>query len=523
MNYNPNRLQFVHCDTCFENSSKAREYVNGELISNKRPALYAEPMVLKYGNPSNPNILLAIGSVGDGKTQTVDNKVFFIDFAQLDIDNNFNFLNTNTVSFQIKKNEYGTDVKSNVLLQPSKIVDKYQYDNIILNEEQGLFSYVNVEIVNNELIVCVNGEKQIYELPDTIVSGNFNAETFELTLNTRKNKSHVIPLHIISNNDNNIIKKYKDGLYANVNLKYDKSEGILSFNNGLEEQNFNLLSSKQENINNNVEKELIRLNLSTTNSNTIQYIYQKTDEGTNISSNVKLKQDIGNILLETENGLLATVDLGYDKENNILTLKTTNGQKDIPLSNHTLVNSISYDSENKKIIFIVNTAVNGKETFEIPLSDLFNEWDVENNPTSSPIILEKTIAEGNGYDILKAHLNVSSSNDNLIQIKSNGSTANLFASNQADAIKAKWYSVDEHGDVIVDKEVENVQQAIIKIVNFFDDTTKMNNHLYDRIIENEEATALVLDEIKKDINTISKEIDDLINEVNNLTDFGYTD
>ena len=161
MSYNPNRLQFVHCETCFENSAKAREYVNGNLITRDRPALYAEPMILKYGDPKNPNILLAIGSVGDGKTSSIDNKVFFIDCAQLDIDNNFEFVNTNTISFDIEKNESGTTINSNVLLQPSKIVDKKEYNNIILDEENGLtkamlqcYKQTIKSLVDRDLKIC---------------------------------------------------------------------------------------------------------------------------------------------------------------------------------------------------------------------------------------------------------------------------------------------------------------------------------------------------------------------------------
>ena len=77
------RLQFVHCDTLFKTREDAMAYVNGDVISITRPSLYAEPMILKYGDENNPNIILAIGSVGDGVTQSIKNKVFFIDFAEL--------------------------------------------------------------------------------------------------------------------------------------------------------------------------------------------------------------------------------------------------------------------------------------------------------------------------------------------------------------------------------------------------------------------------------------------------------
>lgn len=78
-----NRLQFVHCNTTFATREEAIAYVAGDLEAIQRPALYAEPMILRYGDKLNPNIILAIGSKGDGVTPSNSNKTFFIDFAQV--------------------------------------------------------------------------------------------------------------------------------------------------------------------------------------------------------------------------------------------------------------------------------------------------------------------------------------------------------------------------------------------------------------------------------------------------------
>ena len=72
-----NRLQFVHCDTLFSTSDEAKKYVEN-MQNIQRPTMYAEPMVLKYGDVVNPSIILAIGSVGNGK-QDMTNKTYFID------------------------------------------------------------------------------------------------------------------------------------------------------------------------------------------------------------------------------------------------------------------------------------------------------------------------------------------------------------------------------------------------------------------------------------------------------------
>ena len=79
-----NRLQFLHCDKLFTDSQSAKNWVTTQSIV-EFPTLYGEPIVLKYGNESNPDIILAIGSVGIGKANTA-NKTYFIDTATLDRD-----------------------------------------------------------------------------------------------------------------------------------------------------------------------------------------------------------------------------------------------------------------------------------------------------------------------------------------------------------------------------------------------------------------------------------------------------
>lgn len=507
MSYNPNRLQFVHCDTCFENSEKAREYVTGgNLITRDRPALYAEPMVLKYGDPKNPNILLAIGSVGDGKTNSVDNKVFFIDCAQLDIDNNFIFVDTNTIAFSVNKHESGTTVESDVLLQPTKIVDKYEYDNIILNEKDGLFTYVNTEVIDDQIVVNVNGNIKSYTLPDPVVRGEYNKETLKLTLFTKKDEPIVIDFNdvvLMSDNDDNILIKRPDGLYASVDVDYDTATDTLTFNNGINEKKMTLLSVAQDAINKNVEKELESLAIKPIATSSISSVAQKTKEGTTIESNVLLSVDSKNILRVTDAGVFATVDVEYDSTLNKLTLLTSSGKKEINLINQSFLESISYDSIQKKIIMKVKLNDNNVVTQEIDMGELFNPINVANN-VDSPIVLTKDSNPQTGIDTISAFLHVAVSDDNLIKVRSEGTTSNLFASNRASAIKVDWYDKDEDGKII-NLEHTDVQASFINVTNYISANNKELRLAKERITELE--------------NQLAK----LILHVNQMTDFGFTE
>lgn len=513
MSYNPNRLQFVHCDTCFENSAKAREYVNGNLITRDRPALYAEPMILKYGDPSSPNILLAIGSVGDGKTSSVDNKVFFIDCAQLDIDNNFEFVDSNTIAFKVNTNESGTTVESNVLLQPTHIVDKIEYENIILNENGGLFSYVNTEVVDEQVIVNVNGQIKIYDLPDTVVRGEYNKENLILTLFTKKNEAIEIDFNdvvYVSDNDNNIIIKRTDGLYASVDLNYDAKTDTLTLNNGVAEKHINLLSNAQDTINKNVSAELQSLKTIPLTSKSVTNSVQKTTSGTTIKSDVNLSIDATNILQITDGGIFASVDILYDNALNKLTLRTSSGEKEIALVNQSFLDSISYDSVQKAIIMKVKLSNNEIVTQTINIGELFNPINVENS-VDSPITLSKVRNEKTGVETITAQLEVAAGKNNLIEIKREGSTANLYASNLADDIQMHWYNFNDAGEIIGVEE-NSVQGALTRIALYLDLNDKITG----------DATAQIVALIER-IGQLEAEVEDLRNYVKNLTDFGYTD
>ena len=90
MEFNQNRLRFVHCEHLFNNIDEIKNYVRS--VQYERASLYAEPMIFKYGDKKNPCIVLAIGSVGEGKfvydTETGDvlNETFYIDFSQVEKD-----------------------------------------------------------------------------------------------------------------------------------------------------------------------------------------------------------------------------------------------------------------------------------------------------------------------------------------------------------------------------------------------------------------------------------------------------
>ena len=74
------RLQIRNHAEVFDTRDSALAYINDIY---KGQSLVAEPTVYLYGSALNPNIILAIGSVGNGSL-AAKNKVFLIDTARLD-------------------------------------------------------------------------------------------------------------------------------------------------------------------------------------------------------------------------------------------------------------------------------------------------------------------------------------------------------------------------------------------------------------------------------------------------------
>lgn len=112
----------------------------------------------------------------------------------------------------------------------------------------------------------------------------------------------------------------------------------------------------------------------------------------------------GTNIIKVGNGLYATVDLDYSASTNTLELITSSGSKTIPLAGVTFIDRCYYDSVNKNIIIVYRDGQGNEHTTTIGASDLFNEWDVDNEQETSAIHLAKETASSGGTDKLSAYV-----------------------------------------------------------------------------------------------------------------------
>lgn len=202
-----------------------------------------------------------------------------------------------------------------------------------------------------------------------------------------------------------------------------------------------------------LKNESTRLSLTATESNSVKTTVSKSDTGTTINADVKLNLSGQNILKLDGNGLYANVELTYNKATNILSLNNGISTTDIQLSKQSLVTAGYYDSNTKSIVLVIAKDDGTSEKISIPVGDLMNAWNVENND-KNPIKLAKS-PDANGVDTLTARLDISTESHNAI-LNDNGT---LYASNEASKLTALWGGTE----VTIQKAIEDLKTQTDKV------------------------------------------------------------
>ena len=505
--YNSNRLQFVHCDTLFTTREEAKAYVGSQLISIDRPALYAEPMVLKYGNEEEPNILLAIGSVGDGETKSSSNRLFFIDIANINesideildvletmggdiadlqkfirniieacginengeyesdnveiikaakslkeadtllakaiIRNTIQVEDTNSVNLSLDVTDNGSTIKGDVVVAPSKVVDNQVCDNIILSDNNGLFSHVNVSYANDVLYVNINGEVKEYQLPTEVYlkSGSYNKKNESLELVLTNDTKVIVPVgelidewdvekvasspvnlsktHVTYSADTHGNELYHDILSADIRLAEEAEEP------------YNILKRDQ------VRNSYIYVDGRASN---ITY-FNKDKEAISVQEAIdsikcEASKHDGNIVSVKEDGVFANVEITYNEATNVLTFNNgINNGVDIQLNSAQIIRDINYDAGRGVIVIDTELTDGTDKVIEVPIEGIVNSFEIDNTNNTVKLV---RISDGAQY-YLSANVNVSKRDDNIIEVDND----TIYVKGTADNIKYnEQYTVD---------------------------------------------------------------------------------
>ena len=211
-----------------------------------------------------------------------------------------------------------------------------------------------------------------------------------------------------------------------------------------------------------------RLNIITSETNSIALTASKADRGTTLKADLKLNTTEDNIIKLDGNGVYSSVALNYNKaENSIALIVNGNEKSKFTLSEHSLVQAGYYDSVTQSIVLTI--AKDGGETqqISIPVGDIVNEWTIDNG-IDNPITLSKTAGADN-VDVLRARLVISTEAHNGI-LNNNGT---LYMSNEASKLTALWGG----DEVTVQKAIENLKTETDKVAGLVSDVDTLKSDM----------------------------------------------
>lgn len=234
--FNQNRLRFVHCENIFATAADVKTYIEKSRVD--RPYLFAEPCLYLYGEKENPNIILAIGTVGDGTYQTnrqgeMVNRTYIIDFNQIESDIKKLVDESKATAEEIQTiketvtnviSACGFDEKGNyVKAEGNKIIGDA---NSLFEADRLLSKY----ILSIDAKTALKGKETSSIKPTVAIAEDGTTISADVKLGTKVFDGKVF--------DNLIITR-EDGIFFNVDIDYkeDTSEVVLTVNGGPGEDN----------------------------------------------------------------------------------------------------------------------------------------------------------------------------------------------------------------------------------------------------------------------------------------------
>jgi predicted nucleic acid-binding Zn-ribbon protein len=477
---NKNRLQFVHHNQVFATRDEAIAYVkNSQTID--RPSLYAEPMVLKYGNEAEPNIILAIGSVGDGSIDA-SNKTFFIDIEGLKEDivaledgiaalaASLVFIgkNSDTIEMNVDETESGVVIGGEVKLKETVVINREEVDSIIKKDEDGIYSYVNLVFDDNTntFTFQVNNSVTEFSIP-VIEEATYDPKTESIifTYTDGKNISvsvdklieewtvegaPVTPITLHrdrQHGEDEETHKWKDVLWGEVNIA---PSGVTSDN---------ILKTTSDNKYLYVDGKASNISYwKNGNKITVKEALDSIETKVSPNENNVITKRYGSS--GAEEGIFASVSMSYDEASNKLSLTTSsvdggNKTTTFQLNAASFIDDISYDSVTE-ILTIRYVDQNGNiHSIDIKLADIIDEWVVNNDSHTVELVKQHNTP---GKDILSADVKIASKTSvptNILEVSDHmlvvrGEASNIKYSDD-ETVKGALDRIDAEKSEINDK------------------------------------------------------------------------
>ena len=329
--------------------------------------------------------------------------------------------------------------------------------NLIELHENGLFAAVDLsydESRNSLTFTTTNGSKTIKLAMNSFVDNIYYDSSrevivIEYTVNGKKMPNVEVPVRTLINewtvsdntdgavklkktvnnsgaSDNNkdilsaeviIDKNHGDNMLINDNGALYVSSGIVKEVASKLDKEIERATKKDESLENKIDE--ATLGFSSTTSVNVD-----ANDKKNIKLSTKISNSNNNLITidSVKEGLYVTASVKYDNVKNELQLLDSNQNviSHTKLGSGSIIESITYDKNGKNLVITYKNSDGEKFEINVPVEDLFNEWNVDNKSEGSALELKKVVIE-NGSDLLSGKvLLATGETDNMIQIVGNG-------------------------------------------------------------------------------------------------------
>lgn len=473
-----NRLQLRHhgngsgytaADGVFETRQDAIEYIysqirfadSGLAYEDKKYgySLFAEPTILRYKNvedETNPHVILAIGSyTNDGGFGYGDNR-----FCIIDIDNTEKEIeelweeiekavkgltiftkNSNTLNLYSEKTEDGTIISGDVVVATSQIFDDVRKPNIILNTDDGLFTYVDMKVDEETgcILFTVNGDTKEFPINNYyIVKGYYSKKDESLHLLRKDGVDVVVSLENLidewgvegeASNTPIVLTREEVG-YGDDSLHnhVEPWQDVLKADVRLADRRYNILKKTSDGRYLYVDG--LASNITFFKDGEEMSVQEALSNAAKGTSN-----DSTNIIYEKIDGYYATASLKYlNKENKLIftTSNVTGGTsvEEIHLNSVEAFTKIYYDPVTENLVILYKDGSGDIQEVDIPIGQMMQdwEWDIQNEGHNIKLHKQRVIA---GNDKVSADAAIYDDPDNILVDKNH----ELFVKGTADNIR----------------------------------------------------------------------------------------
>lgn len=214
-----------------------------------------------------------------------------------------------------------------------------------------------------------------------------------------------------------IDKNHGDNMLINDNGALYVSSGIVKEVASKLDKEIERAAKKDESLENKIDE--ATLGFSSTTSVNVD-----ANDKKNIKLSTKISNSNNNLITidSVKEGLYVTASVKYDNAKNELQLLDANQNviSHTKLGSGSIIESITYDKNGKNLVITYKNSDGEKFEINVPVEDLFNEWNVDNKSEGSALELKKVVIE-NGSDLLSGKvLLATGKTDNMIQIVGNG-------------------------------------------------------------------------------------------------------